>query len=205
MNKYFSAIFFLIITFCSCNSQNDSYDEGNNINSADVFLESDQYKEYEKIVKQDSMIVKNALKALTSEERKEYFTLMSSVTQNTTEAEYDSIFHRIYELTNIDTDKRLKTLHQARTKMMEGVTFSKRELLQAMQRHCLNMNRTIMTRSYDEVDRAQCRNECSAVYSSVYWDCDPTGGTGGLDHWAETRYCDMIATDAYDECMRNCE
>lgn len=214
MKRYFTTIILLAAILCACNNKDNITEETNDINNAEIFLESEQYKKYEKIVKKDGIIVKNALKALTKEERNEYFTLMRSATPNTTETEYDSIFHRIYELTNIDTDKRIKKLYEAKVEMMEGVTFSKKELLKAIQRHCININKTVMTRSYDEVDRTVCMNECSAVYASVYGDCDPTGGTGiegsikdqqDYDLWEELRYCAMMAADAYDECMQGCE
>lgn len=180
------------------------------MSDADVFLESDAFKKYEKIVKADGTIIKNAPKALTVDERKEYFSLMKSVTPNTTDDEYNDVIQKIKVLTGVDTDLRIKKLHDARAKMMENVAFSKKELLQAMQRHCLNMKKVVSTRSYDEIDYVVCRNECSNIYARVYSECDPTGGMGmtdpqDYDLWCQLRYCEMAASDAYDECMMGCE
>lgn len=126
-----------------------------------------------------------------------------------TDDDYNYIVSEIQQLTGINTDARLRKLHEARVKLLSNVTFSKQDLLKAMQRHCLNRKPIALTRSIEEVSREECLHTCENIYASVYSQCDPTNGygSGHYDYglWCQTRYCEMLASEAYDECAMRCE
>ena len=207
----FLFIFATILCCLSCNNDSDSFDV-EEVTAADLFLVSDEFKEYEQVVKEDSRIVRNALKVLTADEKRRYFTLMKSASPEMTDDEYNVVVAEIQELTGIDTDARLRKLHEARVKLTSKMTFSKTELLKAMQRQCLNVKKVTMTRSSNENNTSDCLHTCENVYASVYSQCDPTDGYGpghnsthiDYDLWCQTRYCEMLASDAYDKCAMGC-
>lgn len=205
---------FIVAVLCcfSCgHSDSDAFDS-ESVTDADMFLVSDDFKQYEQIVENDRRMVRNALKALTDEEKKRYFTLMKSTYPEMTDEVYYTIISEIRVLTGIDTDARIKRIHKARVNLISKITFPKKELLKAMQRQCLNMKALKLTRSSDEIDRSECLNRCSNVYSGVYSVCDPTGGSGpgavsseeDYRLWCQVRYCEMLAMEAYDECAMGC-
>ena len=68
----FLFIFATILCCLSCNNDSDSFDV-EEVTAADLFLVSDEFKEYEQVVKEDSRIVRNALKVLTADEKSRYF------------------------------------------------------------------------------------------------------------------------------------
>lgn len=206
-NKYL--LFIAIILLSSCEQTELNTDNSDTITEADLFLESEDFKQYAQIIKDDGRIIRNALKSLTAEEKERYFCLLRSASPEMTDDDYNYIVSEIQQLTGINTDARLRKLHEARVKLLSNVTFSKQDLLKAMQRHCLNRKSIALTRSTEEVSREECLHQCSNIYAQVYNACDPTGGYGSghsdYELWCQTRYCEMIASDAYDECAMGCE
>lgn len=206
-------IFLTTLLFCciSCNDHEIRGDEP--ITEADLFLASDEFKQFEQVIINDSRITRNALMALTVEEREQYFSLMKKATPNITNVEYDSIVAEIKRITGIDTDARLRKLHNAKIRLFSKTTFSKTDLLKAMQRQCLNIKNITLTRSTDEINSSDCLHSCENIYAAVYRMCDSTDGYGpGLvlneeDYkiWYQTRYCEMQAMEAFDECAVGCQ
>ncbi|MCM1163842.1 MAG: hypothetical protein NC339_06310 [Muribaculaceae bacterium] len=207
--KFLNLLLLFVFCISYSNSANISTEE-EVITEADLFLVSDDFNQYERIVKEDGRILKNALKALTQEEKERYFSLMHSASLDMTEEEYVNIVSEIKELTGIDTDARLHKLHDARMNLISKITFSKVDLLKAMQRHCLNMRTIPMSRSISEASTEECLYDCSLIYTQVYSTCDPTDGYGpgapdpNRDLWNETKYCEMVASAAYDDCAKYC-
>ncbi|MCM1163310.1 MAG: hypothetical protein NC339_03550 [Muribaculaceae bacterium] len=214
--KNYLFIFLATVLFCiSCTQEMVDVSDSTDITEADLFLVSNDFKQYERIVKEDGRILKNALKALTQEEKERYFSLMNSASLDMTEEEYVNIVSEIKELTGIDTDARLHKLHDARMNLISKINFSKVELLKAMQRHCLNMRAIPRSRSTNEADTEECLYDCSLIYNRVYSSCDPTDGYGPghnpkddidtkRELWEGTKYCEMIASAAFDQCAIYC-
>ncbi|MCM1163315.1 MAG: hypothetical protein NC339_03575 [Muribaculaceae bacterium] len=202
MKHYFIILLATVLLCTSCTQEMVDINDSTDITEADLFLVSDDFKQYERIVKEDGRILKNALKALTQEEKERYFSLMNSASLDMTEEEYVNIVSEIKELTGIDTDARLHKLHDARMNLISKITFSKVDLLKAMQRHCLNMRAIPRSRSTSEADTEECLYECSQIYWQVFTSCKPAYGSNSS--WEDGKYCEMVASAAYDDCAKHC-
>lgn len=203
-------------TFVGCNS--DVKESGtvleDSVTSADVFLASERGQEYMNVLQQDCNMIRKVFKALTKQEQEKYLELSKRLLESGDNMDlFVSIADSIKTLTGINVKDRIDILYEARHKAMNNVTFTTEELLQAMQRRNLKSVNKTFTRSYGEIDVEYCKFRCNDVYARVYSECDPTDGRGptnedytGIDYdlWYQTRYCAILASDAYDACVASC-
>lgn len=203
---------FLLAGMCltSCSQSHLDVDDATEVTEADLFLASDEFKQFEKMLKEDSKIVRNALKVLTNDEKARYFELIGSVYPEMPDEEYNVLVAEIKQLTGIDTDKRLRRIYEAKMELKSKITFTKKELLDAIQRHCLTIKSVTLSRSTNEVGSDECYYSCEIQYWNAYYGCDGDEIYNPTDphpttEWEIARYCEFQAQKAYDECAKWCD
>lgn len=203
---------FLLAAICltSCSQSHLDVDDATEVTEADLFLASDEFKQFEKMLKEDSRIVRNALKALTKDENARYFELMGSVYPEMSDEEYNVLVAEIKQLTGIDTDKRLRRIYEVKTELKSKMNFSKKDFLDAMQRQCLNMKHRSLSRSTNEVGSDECYYNCEQEYWTTLYGCDANADThnpcpGPNDEWDKSRYCEYKAQKNYEICVHGCD
>lgn len=220
-------LFFVLIGMFSCDNVTQSDNDTQTVvTEADVFLASEKYQKYSVVMEADARMMRNAFKTLTKEEKQEYFRLLRSITDSISEEEYKQIVEEIYALTRIDIDTRLKKLSAARHTLLDGTHFTKKELLDAMQRRNVANSTLSITRATSEENRETCRHACLADYTSAVKECKDAyesdyrgtaydesmnnkdasldGQFRNYKDWCASRACEAIAANEYDNCLSEC-
>lgn len=210
--KNFFWIAAVILSMTSC-SKDDSYEEV--LTEADLFVNSDSFRQLEKVLREDRKIMIQAYQSLSKNEKKKCLKLqeLGKCKQG---AERIEIAKDISTILNIDFDERARILSKAATDCYGKCNVDKTSLLRAIQK------RNARTRSesdehYREIQYQQCVNACESVYLIDYGWCyshyvelvmnpDQNGGIN-YEYIYSDGYGDCIAKAYYDriDCLMLCE
>ena len=160
--KKFFLIAAVILSMTSC-SKNDSFEEV--LTEADLFVNSDSFRQLEKVLREDRKTMIQAYQSLSKNEKKKCLKLQKLGTCKQG-AERLEIAKEISSILNIDFDERARILSKAATNCYEKCNVDKTSLLRAIQK------RNARTRSesdehYREIQYQQCVNAYSTPQSQT--------------------------------------
>lgn len=225
-------ILFVFCTVLSC-SESGNFSSSEEITEADIFVNSPEYEEYASVLKKDRMVMSNAFKRMSSNDKKRYFALFDSLLSSKNRNEQLCYLEKIKNLSGIDLEQRLVTIKRSVPDISQYANLDKVVILKALQKKNIQRQREQLLSLSDEEQKEACIKACEWTFlaedrscklspndiSCECTDCedcemgpDPTNFFC-LHYCLRCKYrgtdfvdyhCHLMAVMHYDECLSGC-
>lgn len=197
-------ILFVFCTVLSC-SESGNFSSSEEITEADIFVNSPEYEEYASVLKKDRMVMSNAFKRMSSNDKKRYFALFDSLLSSKDRNEQLCYLERIKNLSGIDLEQRLVTIKRSVPDVSQYANLDKVAILKALQRKNIQRQGEQLLSLSDEEREEACIRACEWTFlaedgrCASYSDDFDYGDSGFVDY-----HCHLMAAMHYDTCLSGC-
>lgn len=224
-----SRLFFILFVLCtmlSC-SEADNLSSSEELTEADIFVNSPEYEEYASILKKDRMVMSNAFKKMTANDKKRYFALFDSLMSSKDRDEQLYYLTKINNLSGIDLEQRLAAIEKSIPDISLYANLNKVAILKALQKKNIKRQGEQLLSLSDEQQKEACIKACEWTFlaedgecasspndlicdcyvcsfcqeSSSYCihTCGKCDSSGFVDY-----HCHLMALMNYDICLSQC-